>query len=108
MKQKILKHTCVLVVLSVILTFLAASIVMYQKYNEDLKQSVRDDTIYIKDGIEKMGEEYLNDNPGKETAVRNHCDIQKPCPNRIFTVPDFWMMAIFFVWEEPQTVYFLR
>ena len=70
MKQKILKHTCVLVVLSVILTFLAASIVMYQKYNEDLKQSVRDDTIYIKDGIKKMGEEYLNDNPGKETAVR--------------------------------------
>nr|WP_296040665.1 ATP-binding protein [uncultured Blautia sp.] len=70
MKQKILKHTCVLVVLSVILTFLAASIVMYQKYNEDLKQSVRDDTIYIQDGIKKMGEEYLNDNPGKETAVR--------------------------------------
>lgn len=70
MKQKILRHSCFLIVLSVVLTFLAASFVMYQKYNEDLKQSVRDDAIYIQDGIRKMGEQYLSDNPGDETAVR--------------------------------------
>lgn len=70
MKQKILRHTCLLIVVSVILTFLAASLVMYQKYNDDLKQSVRDDAVYIKDGIQKMGEQYLKDNPGEETAVR--------------------------------------
>ena len=63
MKQNILRHTCLLIVVSVILTFLAASLVMYQKYNDDLKQSVRDDAVYIKDGIQKMGEQYLKDNP---------------------------------------------
>ena len=37
MRKKILNHTCFLVVLSVLLTFLAAGLVMYGKYNEDLK-----------------------------------------------------------------------
>ena len=55
MRKKILNHTCLLVVLSVLMTFLAASLVMYSKYNEDLKQSVRDSTKYIKDSVEKMG-----------------------------------------------------
>ena len=56
MRKKILNHTCLLVVLSVLMTFLAASLVMYSKYNEDLKQSVRDSTKYIQDSVEKMGE----------------------------------------------------
>ena len=41
MRKKILNHTCILVVVSVLLTFLAAGLVMYGKYNEDLKESVR-------------------------------------------------------------------
>ena len=40
MRKKILNHTCILVVVSVLLTFLAAGLVMYGKYNEDLKESV--------------------------------------------------------------------
>ena len=44
MRKKILNHTCILVVVSVLLTFLAAGLVMYGKYNEDLKESVRDST----------------------------------------------------------------
>ena len=115
MRKKILNHTCLLIVFSVLLTFLAAGLVMYGKYNEDLKESVRDSTKYIQDGVEKMGNSYLDEALGqatsaritllwkipqnlrttaivrslfrqKKVAMRNHCDIQKPCPNRIFTV----------------------
>ena len=38
MRKKILNHTCLLIVFSVLLTFLAAGLVMYGKYNEDLKE----------------------------------------------------------------------
>ena len=119
MRKKILNHTCFLIVFSVLLTFLAAGLVMYGKYNDDLKESVRDSTKYIQDGVEKMGNSYLDEALGqatsaritlldpkgnvlfdsledsaivrslfrqKKVAMRNHCDIQKPCPNRIFTV----------------------
>ena len=70
MRKKILNHTCLLVVLSVLMTFLAASLVMYSKYNEDLKQSVRDSTKYIQDSVEKMGESYLDKDLGKAYAAR--------------------------------------
>lgn len=52
------------------MTFLAASLVMYSKYNEDLKQSVRDSTKYIQDSVEKMGESYLDKDLGKASAAR--------------------------------------
>ena len=70
MRKKILNHTCVLVVVSVLLTFLAAGLVMYSKYNEDLKESVRDSTKYIQDGVEKMGTSYLDEALGKATSAR--------------------------------------
>ena len=60
MRKKILNHTCLLVVVSMFLTFFAASLVMYSKYNEDLKQSVRDSIRYIQNGVEKMGDSYLD------------------------------------------------
>ena len=65
MRKKILNHTCILVVVSVLLTFLAAGLVMYGKYNEDLKESVRDSMKYVQDGVEKMGNSYLDDALGK-------------------------------------------
>ena len=70
MRKKILNHTCFLIVLSVLLTFLAAGLVMYGKYNEDLKESVRDSTKYIQDGVEKMGNSYLDEALGKATSAR--------------------------------------
>ena len=70
MRKKILNHTCILVVLSALLTFLAAGLVMYGKYNEDLKESVRDSTKYIQDGVEKMGTSYLDEALGKATSAR--------------------------------------
>ena len=70
MRKKILNHTCILVVVSVLLTFLAAGLVMYGKYNEDLKESVRDSMKYVQDGVEKMGNSYLDDALGKATSSR--------------------------------------
>ena len=70
MRKKILNHTCILVVVSVLLTFLAAGLVMYGKYNEDLKESVRDSMKYVQDGVEKMGNSYLDDALGKATSAR--------------------------------------
>lgn len=70
MRKKILNHTCVLIVISVLLTFLAAGMVMYSKYNEDLKDSVRDSTKYIQDSIEKMGNSYLDTAIGDATSAR--------------------------------------
>ena len=70
MRKKILNHTCLLIVFSVLLTFLAAGLVMYGKYNEDLKESVRDSTKYIQDGVEKMGNSYLDEALGQATSAR--------------------------------------
>lgn len=43
---------------------------MYGKYNEDLKESVRDSMKYVQDGVEKMGNSYLDDALGKATSAR--------------------------------------
>ena len=59
MRKKILNHTCILVVVSVLLTFLAAGLVMYGKYNEDLKESVRDSLKYVQDGVETVSYTHL-------------------------------------------------
>lgn len=70
MRKKILNHTCLLVVVSMLLTFFAASLVMYSKYNEDLKQSVRDSIRYIQNGVEKMGDSYLDKKLDEASAAR--------------------------------------
>lgn len=58
MKKKILSHTSVMIILTVILTFIAASFVMYDKYNSTMKKGVRDEAEYVKVGIEEVGEAY--------------------------------------------------
>lgn len=70
MRKKILNHTFLLVILSVLLTFIAAGIVMYSKYNADLKESVRDSLKYVQDAVEKMGEDYLDKEIGDATSAR--------------------------------------
>ena len=50
MKKKIFSHTSLLIILSVILTFLAAGTVMYNRYDIYMKQGVRDEAAYIKTG----------------------------------------------------------
>ena len=75
MKKKILSHTSVMIVLTVILTFIAASFVMYDKFNSTMKKGVRDEAEYVKVGIEEVGEEYLNGNVGKTTDTLTNREI---------------------------------
>ena len=69
MKQRILNHVGIMVVLSVILTFFAASAVMYGKYNHYMKD-VRNEVQYIRYAVENTGEEYLNKTTGDLTTSR--------------------------------------
>ena len=59
MKKKILTHTSVMIILTVILTFIAASLVMYDKFDSVMKEGVRDEAEYVKVGMEETGDEYL-------------------------------------------------
>ena len=43
MKKKMLTHTSVMIILTVILTFIAASFVMYDKFDSVMKEGVRDE-----------------------------------------------------------------
>ncbi|MDO5135405.1 MAG: ATP-binding protein [Eubacteriales bacterium] len=70
MKQKILGHTSRMVVLTVLLTFIAASVVMYSKFNTYMQQGVRDEAKYIQVGIEEFGEDYLSWKVGDATSSR--------------------------------------
>ncbi len=70
MKQRILNHVSFLVVLSVLLTFVAASAVMYGRYSTFMKQGVRDEAEYIRQAIEEVGERYLTKKVGDLTGSR--------------------------------------
>lgn len=70
MKQRILNHVGIMVVVSVVLTFIAASVVMYGKYNEYMKQDVRNEAEYVRYAVEKTGDEYLNSVTGALTTSR--------------------------------------
>ncbi len=70
MKQRILNHTSILVVLSILLTFIAASSVLYGRYATNMKQGVRDETQYLCIGIEEFGESYLTEKVGDATETR--------------------------------------
>ena len=70
MKKKIFSHTSLLIILSVILTFLAAGTVMYNRYDIYMKQGVRDEAAYIKTGLEEEGDVFLSDRVGDATSSR--------------------------------------
>ena len=70
MKHKIFSHTSLLIILSVILTFLAAGTVMYNRYDIYMKQGVRDEAAYIKTGLEEDGQDFLTDKVGDATSSR--------------------------------------
>ena len=70
MKQRIFSHTSLLIILSVILTFLAAGTVMYNRYDIYMKQGVRDEAAYIKTGLEEDGETFLTAKIGNATNSR--------------------------------------
>lgn len=70
MKKRILSHTSILIVLSVFFTFLAASVIMYGKFNAYINQGIHNEAQYIRIGIEQMGEEFLTKEVGDVTSSR--------------------------------------
>lgn len=70
MRQKIFRHGSFLVVISVLLTFVSASIVMYQKFGSFMKQGVKDEAAYLRAGIIAEGEAFLTDEIGDATESR--------------------------------------
>ena len=70
MRQKIMTHVTVLVVLTVLLTYLAASLVMYHKYRGDMEADVIKEAEYIRYALENVGEEYLEKDLGQLTTSR--------------------------------------
>ncbi len=70
MKQRILNHTSVMIVLTVLLTFIVACFVMYDKFDANMKTGARDEAEYVKVGLEKSGDSYLNENVGTATDTR--------------------------------------
>lgn len=69
-EKKILSHTGFMIVLTAILTFIAASFLMYEKFDDVMKRTVRDETEYVKAGMEKAGEDYLSKRVGDNTGTR--------------------------------------
>ena len=57
MRQRIMSHVTVLVVVAVLLTYLADSLVMYQKYSGNMKADVLTEAEYIRYALEKGGDE---------------------------------------------------
>ena len=70
MRQRIMSHVTVLVVLSVLLTYLAASLVLYHKYRGDMQADVIKEAEYIRYALENVGEEYLAKDLGQLTTSR--------------------------------------
>lgn len=70
MKQRIMNNIGFLVALSMLLTFTAASVIMYEKYNSYMRQDVKNEVEYIRYAIEKIGEEYLTEEAGNLTTSR--------------------------------------
>lgn len=70
MRQRLLNHGSFLVILSVVLTFLAASVVMYDKFSVSMKQGVRDEVEYIRAGIDAAGIDYLQENVKEINVTR--------------------------------------
>ena len=70
MKQRIMNHVGFLTALSILVTFFAASVVMYQKYNSYMRQDVKNESRYLRYVLEYMGEEYLTEEVADMTNSR--------------------------------------
>ena len=60
MKKKILNHTSIMIVLAVLITFLAASVVTYSKFNTYMQNGVREEARYICLSMEECGDTFLS------------------------------------------------
>lgn len=65
-----MNYVGILVALSVLITFLAASGVMYQKYSGYVRQGVKDEAEYLLYALKNSGYEYLTEETGNCTTSR--------------------------------------
>lgn len=70
MKKRIRNHTTILLVISIFLTFFAASIVTYNKFNFYMEQQVQEESKYIRLGMEETGNSFLTKKLRTVTASR--------------------------------------
>ena len=70
MKQKMMNYCGILVIVSVLLTFISATFIMYNKFSTTMKQGVRDEASYIQIGLEMAGDDYLTAQVGNLTDTR--------------------------------------
>lgn len=70
MKSKIFKNASLLVVLSVLFTFLAMNVMMYNKTLSEMKTSVQTECRYMKSVLDQLGEGYLSSEIGDITPSR--------------------------------------
>lgn len=64
MKQKILNQVGVLLTCSILITFLVVSLVMYNRFNGYMMQSVRNETEFVRIALENSSEDYLDQSVG--------------------------------------------
>ena len=76
MRKKMLKNASFLVIVAVFLSFLTASLVMYEKVREAVKSSIRDEAEYVRTLMDAArepgasGDVYLVSTVGQTTANR--------------------------------------
>lgn len=70
MKQKIFKNTSIMVVLSVLVTFVAMSVVLYQRTYHQIQQALKNESGYIQQAMNQYGVDYLTQEVGDITSSR--------------------------------------
>ena len=59
MKKKILHHTSIMIIFAVLVTFLAASVITYNKLNTYMQRGVREEAQYICLAMDEYGDSFL-------------------------------------------------
>lgn len=70
MKQKIFKNTSIMVTLSVLVTFIAMSIVLYQRTFHQIQLALKNESGYIQQAMNNYGVDYLTQEVGDITSSR--------------------------------------
>ncbi len=62
MRKRIFRNTALLVVISIVLTFLAMGLVMYNRTYEQMRDNVENECEYLKASLDESGTEFLTAN----------------------------------------------
>ena len=62
MRKRIFRNTALLVIISIVLTFLAMGLVMYNRTYEQMRDNVENECEYLKASLDESGTEFLTAN----------------------------------------------